>query len=123
MFLSLFGSLLSHLYHYANENVSVKLLSLICMTSILTNIYSLVNCSVYGRSCCNYSLKSFGFFWKKLCQVEGENRNVIHQPRSVLGRENLCPLSGVPPPAYCLSPAVLKTSGTVFPNTDLPAGE
>ena len=40
-----------------------------------------------------------------------------------LGRENLCPLSWVPPPAYGFSRAVLKTSGTVFPNTDLPAGE
>ena len=40
-----------------------------------------------------------------------------------LGRENLCPLSRVPPPAYGLSRAVLKTWGTVFPNTDLPAGE
>ena len=65
MFQSFFESLLSHLYHYANENVSVKLLSLILLTSILTNIYSLKNCSVYGRSCCNYSPKSFGFFFVK----------------------------------------------------------
>ena len=69
MFQSLFGSLLSHLYHYANENLSVKLLSLILLTSILTNIYSLKNCSVYGRSCCNYSPKSFGFFWKEFRQI------------------------------------------------------
>ena len=32
------GSLLNRLYHYANENVSVKHLSLICITSILTTI-------------------------------------------------------------------------------------
>ena len=32
------GSLLNRLYHYANENVSVKRLSLICITSILTTI-------------------------------------------------------------------------------------
>ena len=69
MFQSLFGSLLSHLYHYANENVSVKLLSLTLLTSILTNIYSLKNCSVYGRSCCNYNPKSFGFFWKEFRQI------------------------------------------------------
>ena len=69
MFQSFFGSLLSHLYHYANENVSVKLHSLILLTSILTNIYSLKNCSVYGRSCCNYSPKSFGFFWKEFRQI------------------------------------------------------
>ena len=35
------GSLLNHLYHYGNENVSVTLLSLICITSILSTIYSL----------------------------------------------------------------------------------
>ena len=35
------GSLLNHLYHYRNENVSVTLLSLICITSILSTIYSL----------------------------------------------------------------------------------
>ena len=51
MFQSFFGSLLNHLYHYANENVSVKLFSLICLTSILATVYSLKNCSVYGRSC------------------------------------------------------------------------
>ena len=38
MFQSLFGSLLNHLYHYAKENVSVKHLSFICITSILTTI-------------------------------------------------------------------------------------
>ena len=63
------GSLLNHLYHYANENVSVKHLSLICITSILTTIYSLKNCSVYGRSCCNYNPKSFGFFWEEFRQI------------------------------------------------------
>ena len=35
------GSLLNHLYHYGNENVSVTLLSLICITSILSTICSL----------------------------------------------------------------------------------
>ena len=68
-FKSLFGSLLNHLYHYANENVSVKHLSLICITSILTTIYSLKNCSVYERSCRIYSPKSFGFFRKEFRQV------------------------------------------------------
>ena len=33
---------LNHLYHYANENVPVKHLSLICITSILTTIYDKV---------------------------------------------------------------------------------
>ena len=50
MFQSLFESLLNHLYNYANKNVSVKHLSLTCITSILATIYSLKNCSVHGRS-------------------------------------------------------------------------
>ena len=70
MFQSLFGSLLNHLYHYANENVSVKHLSLICITSILTTIYSLKNRSVYGRSCRIYSPKSFGSFRKEFRLVK-----------------------------------------------------
>ena len=41
MFQSLLRSLLNHLYRYANENVSVWHLSLICITSILTTIFSL----------------------------------------------------------------------------------
>ena len=65
MFQSLFGSLLNHLYHYVNENVSVKHLSLIYITSILTTLYSLKNCSVYRRSCGIYSPISFGFFRKE----------------------------------------------------------
>ena len=56
MFQSLFGSLLN--YRYGNENVSLRHLSWICITSILTTIYSLKNCSVYGRSCRIYSYKS-----------------------------------------------------------------
>ena len=51
------GSLLNHLYHYANENVLLKLLSFICITSVLTTVYLLKKCSVYGRSSCNYSPK------------------------------------------------------------------
>ena len=41
MFQSLFGSLLNHLYRYANENFSVRHLSLIYITSNLTTIHSL----------------------------------------------------------------------------------
>ena len=78
MFLSLFGSLLNHLYRYGNENVSVRHLSLICITSILITIYSLKNCSVYERSCHIYSPKSFGFFRKELRQVNvGEKLNLL----------------------------------------------
>ena len=70
MFQSLFGSLLNHFYHYANENVSVKHLSFICITSILITIYSLKNCSVYGGSCRIYSPKSFGSFWREFRYVK-----------------------------------------------------
>ena len=88
MFQSLFGSLLNHLYHYANENVSVKLLSLICITSILTTIYSLKNCSVYGRSCCNHSPKSLGFLWNEFRQFSGKKikMSFTSLTRSVLGK-------------------------------------
>ena len=46
LFESLFGSLLNHLYRYINKNISVKSLSLICITSVLNIFYSLKNCSV-----------------------------------------------------------------------------
>ena len=97
------GSLLNHLYHYANENVSMKHLSLICITSILTTIYSLKKCSVYGGSCLNYNCKSLGSFGKNFVKFIGKNENVIQQARSVrIGK-------------YEVLSALLKTSDTVFP--------
>ena len=110
MFQSLFGSLLNHLYHYANENVSVKHLSLICITSILTTIYSLKNCSVYEDLAVNKTLNHSGSFGKNFVKFEKKDKNIIHQPKvsTALG---------------LLSQAVLQTSGTVYPNTNLPAGE
>ena len=85
MFQSLFGSLLNHLYRYGNENVSVKPLSLICITPILTTIDSLKNRSV------NHSIKSVGFFGKNFVKLQ--KKNVIHQPRSISIGEKLCALS------------------------------
>ena len=58
------GSLLNHLYHYANENVSVKLLSLICINLYFKYHLLAQNCFVYGKSCCNYSPNSFRFLWR-----------------------------------------------------------
>ena len=100
MFQSSFGSLLNHPYHYANGNVSVRHLSLICITSIFTVIYSLKICSVYERSCRNYSPKSFGFFCKEFRRVL-KNINILFTSlgRSVKGKTE---------------PSV-KTLGTVFP--------
>ena len=114
MFQSLFGSLLNHLYHYANENVSVKHLSLICITSILTTIYSLKNCSVYGRSCRIYSPKSFGFFRKEFRQVK--KKYVIYRLRVGPYGEKLWPRSW----KCCI---YIKTSIIVFHHTNLPAGK
>ena len=108
------GSLLNHLYHYANENVSMKHLSLICITSILTTIYSLKNCSVYGGSYLNYSCKSLGSFGKNFVKlIEKKNKNVIHQPWSVRIGKNC---------ALCLECGT-QDLGHSFSNTDLPAGE
>ena len=92
MFQSLFGSLLNHLYRYGNENVSVKPLSLICITPILTTIDSLKNRSV------NHSIQSVGFFGKNFGKLQ-KKKNVIHQPRSISIGEKLCALSWVPPSA------------------------
>ena len=46
--------------------------------------------------------------------VEEKNKNVIHQPMSVRNEKTMPSVLGT---------QVSKTSGTVFPNTDLPAGE
>ena len=55
-----------------------------------------------------------------LSQLE-KNKNVIHRPRSVRIRRN-CDL-GLSTALGLQRRAVLKTSGTVSPNTHLPAGE
>ena len=78
MFQSLFGSLLNHLYHYANENVSVKRLSLICITSVLTTIYSLKNCSVYDDLAVNTTLNHSGSF-ERMSLILRKDKNIIHQ--------------------------------------------
>ena len=80
MFQSLFGSLLNHLYRYGNENVSVKPLSLICITPILTTIDSLKNRSV------NHSIKSVGFFGKNFVKLQKKKMLFISLGRSVLGK-------------------------------------
>ena len=71
---------LNHLYPYANGNVSVRHLSLSCITSILTNIYSLKICSVYGRSCRIYSPKLFWFSWRISSSLK--KINIFSRPRS-----------------------------------------
>ena len=88
----------------------MKLLSLICITSILTTIYSLKNWTVYEDLAVNKTLHHSGSFGKNFVKFEEKDKNIIHQPKvsTALG---------------LLSQAVLQTSGTVYPNTNLPAGE
>ena len=98
MFRSLFGSLLNHLYRYGNENVSVRHLSLICITSILTTIYLLKNCSIYGRSCRIYCPKSFAFFRIEFSQVKKKKMLFASLGRSIMGKTVSRGLECRPPP-------------------------
>ena len=66
MFQNLLGSL--YLFLYTNKNVSVKPLSLVCITSFFYTIYPLRNVSVCGK----HFVRCF--------QI---SINVIHQPRLV----------------------------------------
>ena len=60
------------------------------------------------------------YFVFKILNLE-VNKNVIHRPWSVRIGKNCAKVSSM---ALGLQPwAVLETSGTVFPNKDLPAGE
>ena len=84
--------------------------SLNCNTSVCST-YSLKNFSVHGGPCRNYSSDSLGFFWKTIRKVY--EKTVIHQLRSVHIGKN-CTLPKVP---------MVKTSGTILPNTDLPVSK
>ena len=79
------------------------------------------NCSVCRESCHDYSPKMFGSFARlSLCCRKKQKCVFTSLGRSVLGKTVPSVLSttrGLRPRA------VSKTSGTVFPNTDLPAGE
>ena len=88
----LYRATLNHLYNYANEDVSVQHLSLIPITSILTTIYSLKNCSIYERSCRIYSPKSSGIFRKEFRYVK-KDKYVIYQLRVGPYGEKLWPQS------------------------------
>ena len=67
-------------------------------------IYSLRNCLVYGRSCRNYSLKSFVSFGNNSVKFRGK---IECYSSAKVGSclEKLCPLSWVPPEAYSCSRA------------------
>ena len=80
MFQSLFGGLLNHLYRYANENVSVKYLSLICITSILTTIYSLKTVLFMEDLVVFTALNHSGSFGKNFAKLK-TNKYIIYRLR------------------------------------------
>ena len=84
---------------YVDKNLSVKPLSSTWITSVVITICSLEIVQFVANLAMITALKCSGLSHAFRCVVE-KNKNVIHQPRSVP-----------------------KTSGTVFPNTDLLAGE
>ena len=80
MFQSLFGSLLNHLYRYGNENVSLRHLSLICITSILTTIYSLKIVQFMEDLAVFTALNHSGSFGKNFVKFKN-NKYVIYRLR------------------------------------------
>ena len=84
MFHSLFGNLVNHLYHYANENVSIKHLSLICITSILTTAFTCSKTAQFLEdlavfTALNHDWGSFGknlVKFKKKCYLPAKGRSV-----------------------------------------------
>ena len=107
MFQSLFGSLINHLHHNANNNV------LICITSILTTIYSLKVCSVYGGSCHNYSPKSIHVLLASVLLTSRKKfKNVLNQSRLVW---IVCLVS-----VLCTAFGSIKDFGNSFPQYWLP---
>ena len=85
--------------------------SLICITSVCST-YPLKTFSVHGGPCRNYSPDSLGIFWKTFRKVYEKTG---YSPAKVGPYwEKLCTLPKVP---------VVKTSGTILPNTDLPVSK
>ena len=81
----------------------MKPLSFICIALVFSTIYSLINCSVYGESCRNYSPLSFRFFTQLFVKF-WEKKNVIHQPRSVRIGKNCALCLVYRPSAHDLRP-------------------
>ena len=79
MFQSLLRSLLSHLYRCGNENVSVRHLSLICITSILTS-YSVIIVQFMEDLAVFTALNHPGSFGKNLVKFK-KNKYVIYRLR------------------------------------------
>ena len=115
---NLSGNLLNDLCYYVNKDFSVKPLSSTWITFVFITICSLEIVQFVANFALIIVLKCLGLSHAFRSVVEN-NKNVIHQPRSVRIAKN-CALCL----EYSVRPrAVSKTSGTVFPNTVLPAGE
>ena len=114
------GNLFSDLCYYGNKNLSVKSLSSSWITSVFITICLLEIVQFVANLTMITALKCSGLSYAFCCVAE-KNKNLFTSlGRSVLEKTVPSVLST----ALGLRPrAVSKTSGTVFPNTDLPAGE
>ena len=131
MFKSLFRSLLRHPYHYANDSVSVKPLSLICITSDLfegyfppseaeKSIFLLFDKTEFKHLTLPFTHSETVWFMEDLAVIIALNHSFLSEIISsslgtVFGKTVPCVLS--------TARGLLLLSGTVFPNTDLPADE
>ena len=69
----------------------MKPLSFICIALVFSTIYSLINCSVYGESCRNYSPLSFRFFSEPFVRFKKKIKMLFtSHGRSVLGKTVPC---------------------------------
>ena len=65
----------------------MKPLSFICIALVFSTIYSLINCSVYGESCRNYSPLSFRFFLQPFVRFQKKIKmSFTSQGWSALGK-------------------------------------
>ena len=117
---SLSGNRLNELCYYVNKSLSVKPLSSTWITSVFITICSLEIVQFVANPAMITGLNCSGLSHAFRCVVEKIKMLFTSLGRSVLGKTVPSVLST----ALGLRPrAVSKTSGTVFPNTDLLAGE
>ena len=116
---SLSGNLLNDLCYYVKKYLSVKPLSSTWITSVFITICLLEIVQFVANLAMITTLKCSGLSHAFRCVVE-KNMLFTSLGQSVLGKTVPSVLSTT----LGLRPrAVSKTSGTVFPNTDLPACE
>ena len=114
------GDFLNDLCYYVNKNLSVKPLSSIWIISVFITISSLGIVQFVANLTMITALKCSGLSLVFRYVIEKIKMLFTSLGRSVLGKTVPSVLST----ALGLRPkAVSKTSGTVFPNTDPPAGE